>query len=210
MTHRFADIAFTNSVREHQARMGVVSRNERMQALGGPNDRLGPAEAEFIGSRDNFYMASVSETGWPYVQHRGGPVGFLRVLDETSLGFADFRGNAQYLSAGNLHHDDRVSLILMDYAAKQRLKILGRARLAEEVDNPALVARLENPDYRARVERAFVITVEAFDWNCPQHITPRFTEGELRAVVDPLRVRIHELEALLASRGSGIGGGEHG
>ena len=179
MTHRFADVVFTNSVCEHQTRMGVVARNERMQALGGPNDRLGPAEAGFIGARDSFYMASVGETGWPYVQHRGGPVGFLRVLDETSLGFADFRGNAQYVSAGNLHHDARVSLILMDYAAKQRLKILGRASLVEEADDPALVARLENPNYRARVERAFVITVEAFDWNCPQHITPRFTEAEI-------------------------------
>jgi len=211
MSHRFADIAFTASVREHQARLGVASRNERLQSLGGPNDRLGPAEVQFISARDSFYIASVSDTGWPYVQHRGGPPGFLRVLGENTLAFADFRGNTQYVSAGNLHHDGRVSLILMDYAAKRRLKLFGRARLIEEAEDPALVARLENPNYRARVERAFVITVEAFDWNCPQHITARFTEDEVRAAVEPLRARIQELEALLFSRdGPGTSGGEHG
>jgi uncharacterized protein len=195
MSHRFAEIAFTASVRRQQARLGATDRNERLQSLGGPNDRLGPAEAEFVASRDTFYMASVSESGWPYVQHRGGPAGFLRVLDDKTLGFADFRGNAQYVSTGNIHHDNRVSLILMDYTTKQRLKVLGRATLVEEVDDPALVARLESPDYRARVERALVIAIEAFDWNCPQHITPRFTQAEFNPIVEPLRQRIRELEA---------------
>jgi predicted pyridoxine 5'-phosphate oxidase superfamily flavin-nucleotide-binding protein len=129
------------------------------------------------------------------VQHRGGPPGFLRVLDDKTLGFADFRGNAQYVSTGNLHHDSRVSLILMDYPTKQRLKLLGRATLIEEAADPALMARLENPDYRARIERAFIISVEAFDWNCPQHITPRFTPAEFEPLVEPLRLRIRELEA---------------
>ena len=207
MSHRFADIAFTASVREQQARLGTASRNERLQALGGPNNRLGAAEVEFIAARDTFYMASVSESGWPYVQHRGGPAGFLRVLDDTTLGFADFRGNAQYVSTGNLHHDNRVSLILMDYPSKQRLKLLGRANLIEEAEDPALVARLENPGYRARVERAFVISVEAFDWNCPQHITPRFTQAELGSMVEPLQLRIRELEAQVVQlRRDEIGG----
>jgi uncharacterized protein len=211
MSHCFADIAFTPSVRAHQARLGAATRNQRMQSMGGPNDRLGPAEAEFIGARDSFYMASVGESGWPYVQHRGGPAGFVRVLDDKTLGFADFRGNAQYVSVGNLHHDDRVSLILMDYPAKQRLKLLGRARLVEEADDPALMARLEDPDYRARVERGFVIAVEAFDWNCPQHITPRFTEAEVARAGEPLRLRIVDLETQLAQlRGGAVEGAGHG
>ena len=172
-----------------------------MKSHGGPNDRIGPAEAEFIATRDSFYMASVSETDWPYVQHRGGPLGFLQILDENTIAFADFRGNAQYVSTGNLHKNDRVSLILMDYPTKQRLKILGRAQLIEEAVDPALMARLEISTYRARVERAFVITVEAFDWNCPQHITVRFTEDERRATVEPVLARVKELEELLRSNG---------
>jgi uncharacterized protein len=211
MSHRYADIAFTASVREHQTRRGAADRNERLRALGGPNDRLGPAEAEFIGARDSFYLASVSESGWPYVQHRGGPKGFLRVLDDKTLGFADFRGNAQFVSVGNLQHDDRVSLILMDYPAKQRLKLFGRAKMVEETDDPALVSRLEDADYRARVERALVISVEAFDWNCPQHITARFTEEEVGAVVEPLRLRIHDLETqMLRLLGTLVDDAHHG
>jgi uncharacterized protein len=195
MSHRFADVAFTASVRAQQARWGTTCRNERMQSLGGPNDRLSAAEVVFITTRDSFYMASVSESGRPYVQHRGGPPGFLQVLDDKTLGFADFRGNAQYVSAGNLHHDNRVSLILMGYPSKQRLKPLGGATLVEEAADPGLIARLENPNYRARVERAFVISIDAFDWNCPQHITPRFTPAEFDPLVAPLRLCILELEA---------------
>ena len=156
MGHRFAEIAFTDGVRTHQEKMGVATRNAQLKSHGGPNDRIGPAEAEFIATRDSFYMASVSETDWPYVQHRGGPLGFLQILDENTIAFADFRGNAQYVSTGNLHKNDRVSLILMDYPTKQRLKILGRAQLIEEAVDPALMARLEISTYRARVERAFV------------------------------------------------------
>jgi uncharacterized protein len=197
MTHRFADIAFTSRVREQQARLGVADRNARLQAMGGPNDRLGAFEAKFISQRDSFYIASVSESGWPYVQHRGGPAGFLRVLDERTIGFADFQGNAQYISVGNFQHDDRVALILMDYPAKQRLKLLGRVKLVEQADDPGRVESLENRDYRARTERVFIITIDAFDWNCPQHITPRFTQAELDAALEPLQWRIDELEELL-------------
>ena len=128
----------------------------------------------------------MSETGWPYIQHRGGPPGFLEVLDETTLGFADFRGNRQYCRVGNLAgSDDRVSLFLMDYAHRRRLKILGHARIVEAASEPGLLARLAVPGYRAKVERGVVITVEAFDWNCPQHITPRFTVEELKAMAQP-------------------------
>jgi predicted pyridoxine 5'-phosphate oxidase superfamily flavin-nucleotide-binding protein len=139
-------------------------------------------------------MATVSETGWPYIQHRGGPTGFVRVLDETTIGFADFRGNRQYVSVGNLTTDDRVSLFFMDYPNKTRLKLFGRAKIVG-LDDQATLSRLETPDYRARVERGFLIKVEGFDWNCPQHITERFTLDEVRAMTAPLTSRIAELEA---------------
>ena len=164
---------------------------------------LGPQEAAFIGMRDSFYMATVSETGWPYIQHRGGPAGFLKVLDERTIGFADFRGNRQYISVGNLKSDDRVSLFLMDYANKARLKILGRARIVDASDEETL-KRLALPAYRAQVERGMLISVEAFDWNCPQHITQRFTLAEVEAATEPLRRRIEELESALHQRGDGV------
>jgi len=180
MTHRFADIAFTEGVKARQAHYGSREHNERLQTKLGPNDRLSRREAEFIAQRDSFYMATVSETGWPYVQHRGGPAGFLRVLGATQLGYADFRGNRQLISVGNLSTDNRVSLILMDYPKRRRLKILGRMRVedASKVTHDTL-ARIKIPDYRAHVEHVIYIDVEAFDWNCPQHITPRYTNTEL-------------------------------
>ena len=141
---------------------------------------LGLSEIEFIRARDSFYQGTVGENGWPYVQHRGGPAGLLKVLDAHTIGYADFTGNRQYISVGNLDGDNRLSLFLMDYPGQRRLKIWGRARLVDENTDPALIARLESPDYRARVERGVVITVEAFDWNCPKYITPRFTEREVR------------------------------
>ncbi len=144
------------------------------------HDRLGPDEAAFIGARDSFYIASVGETGWPYIQHRGGPKGFLRILDETTIGFADFSGNRQYVSVGNIAGDDRVSLFLMDYPSRTRLKILGRATLVG-LEDAATLEKLIVPGYRARVERGLKIAVAAFDWNCPQHITPRYTLEELQA-----------------------------
>ncbi len=181
MGHRFGEIAFTDTVKQIQEQMG--SRGAYAQREGGEamNVALSPREATFIGARESFYMGSVGETGWPYVQHRGGPAGFVRVLDEKTLGFADFRGNRQYVSVGNVTTDNRVSLFFMDYPNKARLKIFGRAKLIGAED-PATLAKLELPDYRARVERGFLIEVEAFDWNCPQHITPRFTLAEIEAL----------------------------
>jgi len=205
MARRFAEIAFTPSVKAAQVRYGSREANSRFEEPeddgdGAPaaGDRLGPREAAFVEARDGFYQATVSETGWPYVQFRGGPPGFLKVLDDRTLGYADFRGNLQYLSVGNLAVDDRVALILMDYARRKRLKIWARARLVDVADDPALAGRLAVPGYPARVERAVVLTVEAIDWNCPQHITPRFTEAEVRQAVAPLHARIAELEAQLA------------
>ncbi|MGF9764478.1 pyridoxamine 5'-phosphate oxidase family protein [Microvirga sp. 0TCS3.31] len=157
------------------------------------NDRLGPDEEAFIASRDSFYIASVSETGWPYVQFRGGPPGFLRVLDERTLDFADFRGNKQYITTGNVIANDRVSLFLMDYPHRQRLKILGRASVLDIKDDPELVAGLVVKAYDARVERALRITVAAFEWNCPQHITPRFTQDELVEALAPIRQEMASL-----------------
>ncbi len=198
MSHRFADIAFTPAVRQLQERHGSRARHARTQAHGDPNDTLGEREAEFLAQADSFYLATVSETGWPYVQHRGGPRGFLKVLSPTQIAFADFRGNLQYVSAGNASHDNRVSIIVMDYASRQRLKLLGRLRFVDVAEaDPALVRRVELPDYRARVERVALIDVAALDWNCPQHITQRFTLEQVNAASQPLHARIAELEAQL-------------
>ncbi len=179
MTSAFARIAFTPNVRAAQTRMG--SRDSYRQLETGEYEvaALGPMEIEFIAERDSLYQGTVGESGWPYVQHRGGPPGFLKVLDERTLGYADFSGNRQYLSVGNMAGDDRVSLFLMDYAQQRRLKIWGRARLVDESLEPELIARLESPGYRARVERGVVIRVEASDWNCPKYITPRYTKAQV-------------------------------
>jgi len=198
MGHAFADIAFTPAVRAAQSRMGSRERLAAFDHMTDRNSRLSPREAEFITARDSFYQATVSETGWPYVQFRGGPAGFLKVLDDQTIGYAAFRGNMQYISTGNLAANDRVSIILMDYAHRTRLKLLGRARMVELDEDPALITRLELPDYRARVERGIVISVEAFDWNCPQHITPRFTEAELA----PLLAELEQLRQQVKQPGT--------
>ncbi len=179
MTHSFADTVFTKSVKTAQESYGSLDHNEKLQANFGPNDKLGAREAEFIAKRDSFYLATVSDTNWPYVQHRGGPVGFLKVLGPRQLVYADFRGNTQLISVGNLSNNDRCSLILMDYANRRRLKVLGRMRVkdAQGVSEEVL-AQIDLPDYVAAVERVFFIEVQAFDWNCPQHITKRFTKAE--------------------------------
>ncbi len=198
MPQAYADIAFTPNVRAMQSAMGsrdVYARRERDPH--GPAV-LGAEEAAFVAARDSFYLATLGETGWPYVQFKGGPAGFLEVVDERTLGYADFRGNVQYISDGNLKANDRVALILVDHAHRRRLKVYGRARLVDRTEDPALLARLERPDYRARVERAVVIAVEAFDWNCPQHITPRFTEAEIDAASAPLRAELVRLQAEVA------------
>jgi hypothetical protein len=171
----FGEIAFTPAVRALQARDGSREVYARMEQRAVPGEGLGPDEAGFLARADSFYLATVSETGWPYVQHRGGPQGFLKVLSPTRLAFADFRGNRQLVSVGNAAHNDRASLIVVDYANRQRLKIFGRLRFQDLGADPALAQAVALPGYRARLERVATIEVEAFDWNCPQHITPRAT-----------------------------------
>lgn len=179
MSHRFAEIMFTDAVKAAQEDYGSRMRLERFADMAGPNDELTAKEAEFIGQRDTFYIATVNENGWPYVQHRGGPPGFLRVLGPKQLGYADFRGNTQLLSVGNVSTNDRASLILMDYPNRRRLKVLGHVRVSDAADVSASdLAAVELPGYRAQVERVVYIDVAAFDWNCPQHITQRYTETE--------------------------------
>ncbi len=206
MARAFARIAFTPAVQAAQARMGSRDAYHGAELGEAETVELGPGEIAFIGARDSFYQGTVGANGWPYVQHRGGPRGFLKVLDPRTLGYADYAGNRQYISVGNLGGDDRVSLFLMDYPGQRRLKIWGRARLVDEDREPALVARLESPAFRARVERGVVITVEAFDWNCPKYITPRFTELEARELADGWRQQATQRDstgAELAEIGSG-------
>lgn len=193
MTHRFADLLWTPEVAAAQERYGSRAAAQRMQAHGGPHDRLTEDEADFIRGRDGFFLATVGSSGWPYVQFRGGPPGFVHVLDPQTIAWADVRGNRQYVSVGNLGADDRIALILLDYPTQTRLKVLGRARVADVADDPELAARLDVGD--GRVERSIVVTVEAFDWNCPQHITPRFSAEQVEVAVAPLRQRLAELEA---------------
>ena len=200
MARKFTDITFTPAVKAAQTRYGSRAANEGFEHAEETGDPIGAGEAEFIAARDGFYQASANEDGWPYVQFRGGPTGFLKVLDGRTLGYADFRGNIQYLSVGNFAENDRVALILMDYANRRRLKIWARARIVHREDDPGLFGRLEDPSYRARVERAIIFTVEAVDWNCPQHITPRFTALEIEAQIAPLRARLAELEGSALDR----------
>jgi len=179
MAGAFFDIAFTPNVKAAQARMGSRAAYGRLEQEPAAEPMLGPQEIAFIEARDSFYQGTVSETGWPYVQHRGGPAGFLKVLDARTIGYADFSGNRQYISTGNLAGDDRVCLFLMDYPHQARLKILGRAWVIDEDGDPELLTRLDNPHYRARVERGIIISIEGFDWNCPKYITPRYTNDEI-------------------------------
>ncbi|WP_223478887.1 pyridoxamine 5'-phosphate oxidase family protein [Oricola indica] len=192
MPYGFLDIATTPSVRAEQQAAGsdrVYQNYKTDRAF----DRFTPDEVAFIAARDSFYMATASETGWPYVQHRGGPRGFLKVIDEKTLAFADYRGNRQYISAGNLAADARAALILVDYPARARLKIYTHVE-AVPIDSD-LAALVAEPDYKARPERVFVLRLAAFDWNCPLHITPRYTETEIAAAMAPLRDRVTALEA---------------
>lgn len=193
MAKNYAQIAFTESVKAQQEKYGSRRSYSRMETLERGSE-LTFAEADFIRERDGFYLATVGENGYPYVQFRGGPRGFLRVLDSKTLGYADFRGNLQYVSVGNLSVNNKAALILMDYAHRQRLKIYAKVEVLEAEDNPVLTARLAIPDYQARIERAFILHVEAFDWNCPQHITQRFTMDEIKDMTVPLYEHIEKLE----------------
>jgi ferredoxin-NADP reductase/predicted pyridoxine 5'-phosphate oxidase superfamily flavin-nucleotide-binding protein len=187
MARTFAKISFTPDVQAVQTEMGSRMAYRAAELGEAEEVVLGDAEQTFIAERDSFYQATVSQTGWPYVQHRGGPAGFLKVLDERTLGYADFSGNRQYISVGNLRGDDRVSLLLMDYPQRRRLKIWGRARAVDARTEPALLAKLESPDFRAPVERGILIQVEAFDWNCPKYITPRYSQREVEALIEQAR-----------------------
>jgi predicted pyridoxine 5'-phosphate oxidase superfamily flavin-nucleotide-binding protein len=193
MSYGFLNIAVTPSVRAVQARMGA---DHIWQDFKGDRafDRVTGNEAAFIAERDSFYMATVSETGWPYVQHRGGPRGFLKLVDDRTLAFADYRGNRQYISTGNLAADDRACLFLMDYTRRARLKIYAHVETLGPADDPALTELATVPGYKAKVERIFRLHLENFDWNCAQHITPRFTEDEIGEAVLPLRNRLAQLE----------------
>ena len=194
MADKFHEIVFTDSVRKAQAH--YYGKSQRVEAAP-QRDALTEDETAFIQSRDSFYMATVSETGWPYVQHRGGKPGFLRFINPSSLAFADYKGNRQLLSTGNLAVTDRVALFLMDYPQRTRLKILGHARVEDARQHPELVAQLAEPEVRRLVERLFFIDVVSFDWNCPQYITPRYSAAEVEVAVAPLKQRIAELEAKL-------------
>jgi uncharacterized protein len=196
MAGQFLETLFTPAVHAAQAR--YFGREQRMPPQP-DHDPLGADEAEFISRRDSFYLASVSESGWPYIQHRGGLPGFLAVVDAHTLAFADYRGNRQLLTTGNVSANDRLSLFLMDYPRRERLKILGRARVEDAREHPEWVDRFAGPEARRITERIFFVDVLSFDWNCPQHITPRYTEEEIRVAVDPLRARIADLEAKLAT-----------
>lgn len=191
----FSRIAFGKAVRTVQARYGARAQNVRYAQAADGNRHISDAVRRYIEATDTFFMASASVDGWPYVQHRGGAPGFLSVLDPTTIGFADFAGNRQYISTGNVSANDRVALILMDFARQRRLKIWGHVRIIHADTEPALLARLTLPHDAGRVERGYVIRVEAFDFNCPQHITPRYTEAEAAAHYGPL---LDELAALRA------------
>jgi predicted pyridoxine 5'-phosphate oxidase superfamily flavin-nucleotide-binding protein len=194
MARNFGSLVFTPVIKALQERHGSRRQYARLEKSGASRDRLGRRESEFIAERDSFYLASVGETGWPYVQHRGGPKGFLKVIDEQTIAFADFSGNQQFISAGNLMTDNRVALMLVDYPRQTRLKILGRAEILEGGDARAWIERVRDPGYEAVIEQVFVIRVEAFDWNCPQYITPRFTEDQIQEALAPIERRTRELE----------------
>ena len=197
MANKFIDLAFTDAVKGAQEH--YFGRSQRVRPAP-ERDPLGPGEAEFVHARDSFYLGSVNADGWPYIQHRGGEPGFLRVLDPHTLGFADYSGNRQLISTGNLSGNDRVSLFLMDYPRRVRLKLLGHARVLDAREHPAELERIAGSGAAHEVERLFLIDVAAFDWNCPQYITPRYSSAEVEEAAAPLRQRIAELEARLGEK----------
>jgi uncharacterized protein len=194
MADKYLELAFTGSVRKAQEH--YYGKSQRVDDAP-ERDELTDEETRFIQLRDSFYMATINESGWPYVQHRGGRPGFLRVVSPTQLAFADYTGNRQLLSTGNLATNDRVALFFIDYPRRERLKILGHARVEDARQHPDLVSQFSEPEVRRIVERLFLIDVVSFDWNCPKYITPRYTAAEVEAAVAPLRQRIVELEAEL-------------
>lgn len=195
MTSHYRNLLFTPAVKQAQEANGSRAAYARGDGPVSEPDRLGEHEIAFIAERDSFYMATVSTTGWPYLQHRGGPRGFVKPVSDRQLGFADFRGNRQYVSLGNLADDGRAAFFFMDYVNRARLKLLGRVRCVDLAAEAGLRDKLRDPAYKAVIERGFVIDVEAFDWNCPQHITPRYTAEDIAPGIEKLQNRIAELEA---------------
>lgn len=196
MAHRFLDLAFTPSVLAAQQR--YFGRSQVLPPAPG-DDALGPEEKAFIESRDSFYLSSVSETGWPYVQHRGGPAGFAKVVSPSEVVFADFKGNRQMLTTGNVASNDRVCLFLMDYPQRERLKIFGHAEVLDAREHPELISQATASELAKNVERLVRIRVVGFDWNCPKYITPRYTTDEVQTAMEPMKARIRQLEEELAS-----------
>jgi uncharacterized protein len=199
MTAHYQSIVFSDAVKAAQEANGSRKAYSRQEGSAEGPDRLSENEAAFIATRDSFYMATVGAGGWPYMQHRGGPAGFVKIIDPGTLAIADYRGNRQYVTVGNTAGDNRVALFFMDYPRRARLKLLARTRIADLAAEPALAAAVIDPGYKAAVERALVFSVEAFDWNCPQHITPRYTLEDLTPALDTLKARIAALEAELAA-----------
>ena len=194
MATKYLDLMFTDAVGHAQTHY----YGQAGKIAGSPErDLLGPAEIEYITKRDSFYLGSISESGWPYIQHRGGPSGFLRVIGNSTLAFADYKGNRQLLSTGNLSANDRVALFLMDYKNRERLKILGHARIEDARKRPEWIERFTDPTMRTSVERLVFIDVVSFDWNCPKYITSRYSVSEVEELASSLRTRIAELEAAL-------------
>jgi len=194
MARNFAALMFTPAVKAEQARRGSRPHYEGSERTAAGADKLTSEEIAFIAERDSFYMASVTSNGWPYVQHRGGPTGFLKVIDESTLAFADYGGNRQYISTGNFVTDNRVALIMVDYPKRDRLKLLGRVEVFDAERAVEWINRLRDRGYDAKIERVFVIHIQAFDWNCQQHIVPRFTEDQIRERLQPLQQQIKALE----------------
>tara|TARA_R110002110_G_scaffold402169_5_gene619330 strand:+ start:2260 stop:2910 length:651 start_codon:yes stop_codon:yes gene_type:complete len=192
-----SDIAFTPAVKQEQKKRGSREGYARMEQGSGWRNLIDDDLRAYVAERDSFYLATTSSDGYPYIQHRGGPKGFLKALDERTLAFADFAGNRQYISLGNALENDRANLFLMDYAHRRRVKVWGRIRFVE--DDPDLLASLVMPGYRAKVERAVLFMIEAWDTNCPQHITQRFTEAELAPTLMAYEGRIAELSAEIES-----------
>lgn len=193
MAKNFAEIAFTEVVKKLQEKHGSRNAYERMEKFN-VIDGLTTSEMSFISDRDSFYLASIGAKEFPYIQHRGGPKGFLKVLDSKRLGFIDFTGNKQYVSVGNMATNNNVSLIMIDYPTKTRLKVFAKAEVVELKDNSGLYDLLDLKDYNFRPERMMVFHIEAYDWNCPQHIIPRYTVEEIQQTFLPQQQYIKKLE----------------
>ncbi|WP_421656790.1 pyridoxamine 5'-phosphate oxidase family protein [Leptothermofonsia sp. ETS-13] len=198
MPREFARIAFTPTVKAAQEKRGSREIYERYEKNGPPNDTVTPELAEFVAQQDGFYLGTVGSNGYPYIQFRGGQPGFLRVLDQKTFGFADFKGNVQYITIGNLEDNDKAFIFLMDYRHRKRIKVWGRAWIVE--DDPNLIEQLKVPGYEAEIERVILFQIDAWSQNCPQHIPIRYSEAEVEAMLAPLHERITQLEAQLSQQ----------